>query len=865
MSGLYHRALQIYRQTVGLRLVGRGEEGPDIEDVSPEDRDKILRQIDEVINRNRLKVEPDTFTITAKRSGVGLPLLINLAIAAVLVGVILFYSFLFNRQEDVLAAGAGTIASAESKLIETLREESQEQLQQKEREILSFQQQLRETLEEQRRLESQTDHILRQREEQLEEQFQRALAEERQRLLDQGLAGTAIDDRLKDFESEKRAEVQAEFEAFRRRTEEEAAEREAALAGLIREYEQNLQAAQTERSDLERQLQERETELQRQFEAQAKALESDRARVAAQLARLQERQRQEELVRDQILGAYERVNVHIAGGEYDQALEQLESIRSYLNQEPARSLAGIRQRRPVELFIISSLEDLIRSRRAQEQRDLESLVEARTRIQALNRGVREGSRLLEQGDTAAARERFLSALGEISSAREGHERLAGIEGRRRSQERQTVDSALAQGRSLFETEQYRASLDRYRQALTLLLEDSEAAQGIVDQIAEISARLSPPAAPPASEPREASVQATQEQLRMIEQYRERIASLEQENARMADQLARIRRQEQTLQGENEQLSAALQRLEDQEQSLERENAGLSEQLKQLQEQRQLLQGDQSEVAAQVQRLQEEKAAFDAAAERLRAERDRLTAQVAQLEADKNGLTAERERLMAQMAELEAENERLSSERERLSAQVAQLEAEKDALSSEQERLAARGAQLQGENDRLAAEQERLESQMEQAQEARERLAEQQSRAEEAQAVREQLRERLAALQSRYQARRQTASRGSMTPPETLAELLEAKLLTWQIIGSEPVATQHPELYDTMDRYLDTLTEQSRLEGRYTAVEDIIAVVDALVNAPRTAEVSADLWRRYSHTDREDMLSRLLDKLELLLE
>jgi hypothetical protein len=146
MSGLYQRALQIYRQTVGLRLVGKGEEGLDIEDVSPEDRAKILHQINEVIDSNRIKVQPDTFTITAKHSGTGLPILINGAIVAVVAATLLIFSFFFNRQEDVLATGAGTILSAESKVIETLRQESQEQLQLKDREILSFQQQLQDTL-----------------------------------------------------------------------------------------------------------------------------------------------------------------------------------------------------------------------------------------------------------------------------------------------------------------------------------------------------------------------------------------------------------------------------------------------------------------------------------------------------------------------------------------------------------------------------------------------------------------------------------------------------------------------------------------------------------------------------------------------
>jgi len=679
MSGLYHRALEIYRQTVGLRLVGKGEEGLDIEEVSPEDRAKILRQIDEVIDRNRIKVQADTFTITARRSGTALPTLVNGAIVVVVAATLLLFTFFFNRQEDVLATGAGTILSAESKVIETLRQESQAQLQLKDREILAFQQQLQDSLERQRRLQAETDQTIRLREEQLEEEFQRAFEQERQRLLDQGLAATAVEERLSTFEAERRSELEAEFEAFRRKTEEDSAQREEAIAGLVLEYERNLHSAQAQRSDLERQLQERETELQRRYEEQTQALESDRARVAAQLDRLQEEQRQEQLVRDQLLGAYETVNVNIAAGEYALALQRLESIRSYLDQEPARSLAGIQRRRPVERFIINSLEDLIHSRSAREEQDLDSLIAAGSRIKALNQGISRANQLLERGDTAAARRQYLSSLAEIPSARQGYERLAEIETRHQSQERQIVTSALSQGQSLFEDEQFQASLDRYREALTLLLEDSAAAGRIVDQIAEISARLSPVIAATPVQP-EPVAQLDEELLRQLGQYQERIASLESENARLTEQ--------------------------------------------------QLLQGDQTQVAAQVER--------------------------------------------------------------------------------------------------------------------------------------EELRERLEALESRFRTQRQSANLTGDTAPEALATLLEAKLLTWRIIGSDPIAGQYPELYDTMERYLDTLAEQSLLEGRYAAVQDMITVVDALLSTP-VAQVPADLWRRYSYTDREDLLARLLDRLERIIK
>jgi peptidoglycan hydrolase CwlO-like protein len=463
----------------------------------------------------------------------------------------------------------------------------------------------------------------------------------------------------------------------------------------------------------------------------------------------------------------------------------------------------------VELFVVGALEDLVRSRAAQESQDTRSLIEAGSRIEALNQGISKANQLFEQGDTEAARQQYLSALGEIPSARQGHDQLSIIEARRLSQsqarESQQVAARLSQARSLFEDEQYDESLERYREALTLLLENSESAGRIVDQIAEISARLAPPvAAPPvaAVEPSaEPTAQPDQELLAQLQQSRDRIAELEQENGRLTDELAALQSREQALRDANDVLTADLQRLQAEEQSLEQENARLTEQLKRLEDQQQLLQGDQADVAAQLEQLEEERSALSAAADQLRNEKQSLTARIAELEAENDDLTGERDRLLSQ----------------------------RDALEQE-----------------------------------RNRLAEAQARAQEAEAAREELRERLAALESRYLTQRRTTAVSSVTPPETLATLLEAKLLTWQIIGSDPVASQHPELYDTMDRYLETLTEQNLLEGRYAAVEDILTVIDALLNA-QGGQVSSELWRRYSYTDQEDLLARLLDKLELVLQ
>ena len=826
MSGLYHRALEIYRQTIGLRLVGKGEEGPDIEDVSPEDREQILRQIDEVIDRNRLRIQPDTFAINAKRSGIGLPIIVNGAIAAVVIAAILTVTFLFNRQEDVLAAGTGTILSAESKLIETLRRESQAQLQEKDREIVAFQQQLRQTLEQQQLLQAETARTLQQRERQLTEQFERDLADERQRLLDQGLGEAAVAERLKAFETQKRAELEAEFASFRQQTEQDAAAREAALGSLVRDYERSLEAAQSERSRLEQRLEQREAELQQQFDARTQQLESDRARVAEQLTRLQEQQSREQLVRDQILSIYQSVNESLARGAYEAALQQLDSIRSYLDQEPARSLSGIQARRTVELFIVASLEDLIRSRSTRERQDLDSLVEAGSRIAALRDGVRKGNELLEQDEAENARQQYLSALGRIPSALQGYEQLQAIETMRASRTRRAVSSALSRGESLFDEQRYQASLDRYREALNLLLADPAATDRIVAQIEEIGVRLAASAVQveAAAQPVQPvqPVQPDEQQLQQLERYRSRIAELEREN---------------------DDLSGRIENLQDREQDLRLENAGLSDRLESLREQQLLLEGDQDQVAARLQRLEAEKVELNERIRRVQSEIERLSAQVGQLETDKQQLTAQITQLETDKRQLSGQVSQLETDKRELSGQVSQLEADKRQLSASR-------AELEAQRDDLIAE--------------RDRLAEENRRLAQSEAERRRLKERLADLQSRFVTQRQNAALRSDTSPETLASLLEAKLLTWRIISSDPVAEQYPELYDTMDRYLETLMQQSLLDGRYSAVRDILDVVNALLSSSATA-VPEELWLRYSYSDRDNLLDRLLNRLESVVQ
>jgi len=66
-----------------------------------------------------------------------------------------------------------------------------------------------------------------------------------------------------------------------------------------------------------------------------------------------------------------------------------------------------------------------------------------------------------------------------------------------------------------------------------------------------------------------------------------------------------------------------------------------------------------------------------------------------------------------------------------------------------------------------------------------------------------------------------------SPATDFAALLQAKLLLWQIIGSEPLTSRYPELRDTMQAYFATFASEQRAAGRDAALRDVLALVEAL--------------------------------------
>jgi uncharacterized protein YgiM (DUF1202 family) len=491
MNGLYQRALQIYRQKNTLRLVSKEEPDGAMEEIPAEERENILREIDHILAKNRVSV--DMRVPKGGKRGIGLPIIVNLIILTAVAATVFLFTRTLNGEERQLASGARAIKGAESQVVQALQQESAAQLGQKDQEIVAFRKKLDEASAERERLQNQTAETIRKREEELSAEMASSLEAERQRLQSSGLSSDTQDARLRAYEDKLKAETARQAEAFRKKAEDEAAANEAAVNGLIAGYQRNLSQAQGERAHLEQQYQSQEAELKSRYEKDSKALQEEKSQAVSDLDRLQELQRQENLVMGRILSGYDDINARIKAGDNEGALKDISDLRDSLDREPARSLAAIQNRRPVELFILGSLEELVRYHIERDSGDTAALVDTKTRIAALREKAAQAEKRYLDKDLPAARELYLSALAEIPEARNSYDRLdsmaleerqAQLEASRRSEQ-----SFVAQGSALFQSASWQATLERYRQALGLLLDDQAGAASLVAQVAEAGYRL----------------------------------------------------------------------------------------------------------------------------------------------------------------------------------------------------------------------------------------------------------------------------------------------------------------------------------------------------------------------------------------
>ena len=458
--------------------------------ISAEDRSEILAEIDRMTSDSRAGLSTDALTLSrATRRGFLFPLIVNLAMAVIVAGGLFGLYTYFQQEEQVRIEAQREGASAQAELIRRIQERAQAELEQKEQEIADIQQRLGDIEARRAALETNLEEQLARREAELRSELEAELAAERNRLQDEGVGEASIDERIAVLEAEGNARIEAELAELRAQGEAEQAELDETLAELQSEFRGELQQLEQERAQILDQARERETELRSEFEQQLSASQEQLTDAQTELSVLSDRREREQQAANQIVGYYDEIRGEIRGNDYEEALGTIEQLRSYLSEESVATLPAVAQRREAELFILSSLEQLVEEQRTTRATDTDALIAQSRTVQEATRLVNEGNAAFEAGNVEEAEALYNEALNLIPAVAEGHryfvsrqqEVIADLRNQR-IQRSEAAEAAISDAGASFAAADYGAALASYREAIALLPQDAAPAEEVISRI-----------------------------------------------------------------------------------------------------------------------------------------------------------------------------------------------------------------------------------------------------------------------------------------------------------------------------------------------------------------------------------------------
>lgn len=455
--------------------------------ISNEEQTDILKEIDRITGQSRISVTPDLFKISALKNGVLFPLLVNLVAIAILGGGIFATKFYFDIKDKEMVQASVEQQSAEGNLIKEIKKETEEKLAAKENEIQDIQANMNRIESERQALEQDMTSKINERQSQLEEEMEAALAAEREKLQAQGVSTDKIDEQIAALKLEQNSIFEEELQSYREEAELEKIELESNLNQLQNEYNSKLVSINEERAKIEAEAQTREAELTERMEARTRELETEKTAAQQELQKLTESQEQESLVENQIIGFYKSIEDEIKDGDLDNASVELKNLENYLYDESVTSLTGISKRREIDLFVIDSLSKLIESSRInpQEELDTMSLIDAAERLKEIQQIVQNADQQLAVGNNEMADLMYRSALEKIpeinkshrffldsmeSELELGYDQLSDIQGRfdqlqqLNSDREAGVSSFLTDADRNYQSGDYSAAVDSYKNA-----------------------------------------------------------------------------------------------------------------------------------------------------------------------------------------------------------------------------------------------------------------------------------------------------------------------------------------------------------------------------------------------------------------
>ncbi|RKX93314.1 MAG: hypothetical protein DRP59_03265 [Spirochaetes bacterium] len=435
--------------------------GFQIEGFSEEEKDEIFQQIEKISSQSKISITPELFEVKPAKKGGTLPLAVNLMGILVIAAALFFTNRYFQAKEETMVLSEKTYQSTEDSIVKELKKQAEKKLQQKEQEISKIQSELEKLDKESSNLKATMETQVKAKEAELRKQMEEELAKERARLQGQGISSAELEKQLKEFQTKKEDAINSALNAFKAESEAALKEKEKELAQAKAVARQVLDKANKDKAALEAEAKKREEELTKQFEAEKEALTRQSSEATSKLEQLRELQRNEQLIQDQITGAYTTIMSAIEDGDYPKASLAIEDVRKILADPKIQSLPTIFKRLKIENFILDSLEKEISQTKTEDTTDFKTLAATAQLLINARANVRKGEEAAAAGKSYDAKRYFNAAIASLPKIEGAVNQLREIEAKNMEERARDYivlgDAALRKGDLSDALEQYRSA------------------------------------------------------------------------------------------------------------------------------------------------------------------------------------------------------------------------------------------------------------------------------------------------------------------------------------------------------------------------------------------------------------------------
>jgi hypothetical protein len=491
-SGLLRRASKLRSQSDSFGFESGFDAADQSEGITAEDRREILQAIEKVATGNRITASSESMALRPLHKGFVFPLIVNLLAISLTVGILFGLSYFFRQKDRGIEAGGVALTSAEGKLIEEIRRESDSQLQAKDKAIADIQSRLTSLDQERNALAASIEARVKQREAVLQTQMQAELDKERQRLSALGISAASIQDQMKKFEAQKNAELKRQLDDFTQKALAERAQADANYAKLRNEYQTNISALGADRQKILDEAQRREDQLRASLDAKTKTLENQNAaaqaglaQAQAQLAQLNDQRRQQQAIEDRVLGLYDSIRQALRDRRFEDAAAGASALGAYLNDPSVAGLPSIQGRRAADLFVADALSTLAKEELDRSSADANKLLAQAELLSAVRADAAAADKALQAGDLATAQAKYQEALATVPEILAAHNFFLGQLQDQEAARKARLDDALNRADAAFISRDFTTASRSYAEALAYLPIDEARRQAIVQRLASM--------------------------------------------------------------------------------------------------------------------------------------------------------------------------------------------------------------------------------------------------------------------------------------------------------------------------------------------------------------------------------------------